>query len=117
MMLKAVLAYILHQSLQTWDLHDGAAPKRFQRIIHKGSVSHVGTEPSVPVIAGNARIAQWPGRRPPCYRPGGILGAQRGGKDLSIGHFHIAQEAFGPIAAVEQHTFVWVIPVVVVPVH
>jgi len=64
MVLKAVFADVLQQGLEARHLHNGPAAEGFQRIIYKVAVADVGFDAAVPVVRGDAGIAERPGGSP-----------------------------------------------------
>src|SRR5690554_71388 len=115
--LVAVQADVLHQGLEIGNFHYRAGAKRIQPVVGEHTLANVGPDHAVDVIRGHTGKGQRTRRHTPGDSAVGVFGAQRGGQDLSGGNLDIGQEALGPVAAVEQHAFIGVVCVVVVPVH
>src|SRR5712672_3498424 len=111
---KSVLADIVKKLLQSGDLHDARATKRFEGIVGKSSATGVATDVSVNIIRGKSGKAHGAGLDTSNTGAKRIFLADSAGDDFLEIHLHVFEEMFGQVAAMKTNSLVRINAIVVI---
>jgi len=117
MMLESVLADYLHQRLQVFDVRHTVSAECVQRVVGHLAFAHVRLNDAFLVVGGYSCECERTGRHASDARAERTLFAHRACNDLLVIHLDVAEYGLRQVAAVEQHAFVGIVAVVVIPVE
>src|SRR6202451_3885568 len=116
-MLKSVLANIVEKFLQMRNLHHAHSAKGIQSVAGKFTFPHITANPPRRVIGGEARVTHRSGLHAAYHGAECIFLAHGPGNDLLKIHWEVLEKMLRQIAAMETHSLVGIVAVIVIPVE
>src|SRR5690349_2186742 len=116
-MLEAIAADLLHQALQPRNMSDGAIAKGVERIVRELALSDISADAAIRVSRRNSAKSQRSGRCSALQSAVSVFYSKNTAENWRIGDFDVWQEALCPVTAMKQNAFVFIVGVVVIPIH
>src|ERR1017187_7163047 len=115
--LETIAADIPHQFGKTWHLNHRLGSERIKRIIGEASLSNIRANLPGNIVRTNAAKRHRPSGCASCQSTYSIRLTQNSTQDGCGSDPDVREKILCPVAAMEEDTFIILVPIVIVPVH